>query len=128
MADEIDVGYHLSLNKSAGTGTLKFEKEVKRGRQLDDQSTAKKVSNTQTVGTTHEALALGDVTTPGWSVFTNLDATNFVEIGIDVTGTFHPFVKIKPGVEHPPVYLNTTAPYARADTADVELDYTILEQ
>lgn len=85
------------------------------------------IDQVQTIGfATHEALALGDVTTFGFASFKNLDGTNFVEIGIDDGGTFHPFIKLLAG-ESATVFL-TEAPYAKADTAAVDLDYIIVER
>ena len=59
-------------------------------------------------------------------VFSNIDETNFVEIGIDDGGTFHSFAKLKPG-EQGTIRLSTTAPYARSDTAATDLFYIIYE-
>ena len=89
--------------------------------QAADQSSALLIRNVQNIGTSDEALALGDVTTPGWSVFQNLDDTNFVEIGV---GSFTPFLKLKP-TEQCLVRLGTTAPRAQADTAAIDLFYII---
>jgi len=80
----------------------------------------------QAVGTSaHEALDVGDVATPGWCYLRNLDATNFVEIGVDVTGAFAPLIKLKAG--EPAVIRLAAAPYAKADTAAVKLEYLILD-
>jgi hypothetical protein len=88
-----------------------------------DQSTASLIRNTQNIGTSAEALALGGVTTPGFAVFQNLDDTNYVEIGVD-SGGFVAVVKLKPG-EQAILRLATTAPQARANTAAVDLFYII---
>jgi hypothetical protein len=91
------------------------------------QTTAKVVSQTQTIGqSAHEAIVLGDVSTPGRIKVENLDATNYVEIGIDVTGTFHPLVRVLPGAVEEFRLTPTAVPYAKANTAAVELDYEIL--
>jgi pantothenate kinase type III len=92
-----------------------------------DQTTARLIRNVQEIGfAAHEALALGDVGTPGFACFINLDDTNFVEIGIDVAAAFHAFAKLKAG-EQCVVRLGTAAPYAQADTAAVELFYIIYD-
>lgn len=76
----------------------------------------------------HEALTIGsDVGTAGWGEFRNLDTTNFVQIGLDVAGTFYPFAKLLPG-ESFPVPLATKDLYAKADTAAVQLELTVLER
>jgi hypothetical protein len=74
----------------------------------------------------HEALAMGDVSTAGWAYFKNLDATNFVTIGVDVSSTFYPFLKLKAG-EYCICPLGTSAPYAKADTAAVQLQFRIYD-
>ena len=76
----------------------------------------------------HEALPVsGDVATAGWAFFRNLDATHFVQVGLDVAAAFVPFLKLLPGEFAGPVRLATTAVYAKADTAAVALDWMILE-
>jgi len=90
-----------------------------------DQSLAFMVRNVQTISNAaHSALDLGSVVTPGWSVFVNLDTINYVEIGIDITGAFHPFLKLKFG-EQFVCRLGIAAPYAKANTAPVKLFYII---
>jgi hypothetical protein len=98
-----------------------------------NQSSAFLVRNVQTISNAaHSALDLGSVVTPGWAVFANLDTTNYVEVGIDVGGAFHPFLKLKPGQATPavsgeqfPCRLGVAAPYAKANTAPVKLFYII---
>jgi hypothetical protein len=81
--------------------------------------------NVQTISNAaHAALDKGSVVTPGFAVFQNLDATNYIEIGIDVGAAFHAFMKLKPG-EQGMARLGTTAPYALANTAPVSLFYII---
>lgn len=84
-------------------------------------------SGVPTIGfSAHEALVMQDVASAGWARFQNLDATNFVQIGVDSTGTFVPFLKLLPG-ESVFCRLGTNAPYAKADTAAVKLDYEIFQ-
>jgi len=58
-------------------------------------------------------------------MFRNLDATNFVEIGYDDSG-FKNVIKLKAG-ETFITRISQSAPYAKADTAAVELFYIIYE-
>lgn len=88
-----------------------------------DQASALLIRNVQNIGTSDEALTLGDVVTPGIALFQNLDDTNYVEIGVN-TGPFVPFMKLKPG-EIFLTRLGTTAPRAQANTAAVDLFYII---
>ena len=90
-----------------------------------DITAATVVGQVQDIGfSAHEALVLGDVVTPGFAWFHNLDGTNFVEIGIDVGATFYPFIKLLAG-QNTCCWMGTAAPYAKADTAAVELDYVL---
>ena len=74
----------------------------------------------------HEAIPMGDVTTAGWAVFKNVSAANYVEIGTDVAAAFVPSLKLKPA-EQFAVRLGTNAPYAKANTAAVQLQYRIYQ-
>jgi len=87
-----------------------------------------RVDGTQTIGfAAHEALTVTDLTTLGWAYFRNRDATNFVQIGVDVGGTFYPLIRLKNG-EGCVVRLDSGATvYAQADTAAVILERCIID-
>lgn len=120
MADEITTTTSIRL----ANGTVKTSRSP--GSIQADQATARYVANVQDIGfAAHEALDLGQVATPGVSWFMNQDDTNYVEVGIDDTGTFEPTVKLLPG-EDAKLRL-AGAPYAKANTAAVDLEYVILE-
>ncbi|AMV34324.1 hypothetical protein VN12_19520 [Pirellula sp. SH-Sr6A] len=122
MADEITTTFSLTYAK--GESRLSIP-----GKQLQvDSASYPKISNTQTVGTTHEALVLGDVTNCGAAYFVNTDPTNYVDIGVDVGGTFYGLIRLMPGDFAFAPRLATNAPYAKANTASVSLDYTIFSQ
>lgn len=78
------------------------------------------------VGTTHEAIPLGDVATRGIGYVKNLGPTNFVEIGVLVSGTFYGLHKVKVGESYP-IRFGSNAPYAKADTAAIKLEYEIYD-
>jgi hypothetical protein len=91
MASEITVTAGLQL----ANGNLKDTKSVSL---KVNQTTAKNYVTVQDVGTSHEAIAIpGDIATPGWAEFVNLDPTNYVEIGVVVSATFYPVAKLKAG-------------------------------
>ena len=73
------------------------------------------------------ALDLASISTQGFAHFINLDATNYIEIGVQVSSTFYPFVKLKAG-EACLLPLGTSAPFARANTASVNLDFVVCER
>ncbi len=72
------------------------------------------------------AIPLGSVSTLGWAWLKNLDTTNFLQVGVQVSGTFYPLIKMLPG-EVSLFRLGTSTPYARADTAACLMEYTILD-
>ena len=78
------------------------------------------------VHTSATEVPLGPVTTPGWAMFRNLDATNYVNLGYDDTG-FVAVMKIGAG-QCVVVSLDAVlaAPYVQAAVATCLLDYTIL--
>lgn len=94
------------------------------GSKLIDQATKRRVSNTQAIGTTEEALILGEITVCRWAYFENKDVTNYLEIGTVPVATFVPFLRLGPG-EYQIVQLATNAPFARANTLSCELNYCI---
>ena len=98
--------------------------------QLITQNTAvpTRVGGNQTIGfAAHEALAITDLTTLGVARFRNRDATNFVQIGVDVAATFYPLVRLNADKEWTFRLSQGITPYAKADTAAVVLQREILD-
>jgi hypothetical protein len=119
MANEISYQFQIILNNG------KLKDQYSSNSVSATQSTAALMRNVQSISNSaHSALDLGSVVTPGFAVFQNLDSTNYVEVGIDVTGTFYPFLKLKAG-EQGIVRLGISAPYAKANSAAVSLFYVI---
>ena len=121
MADEISYTAKLAVTKS----NLSYTRTVSDAVDMTG-STHNGGSPSIPITTAGTALALGDVTTPGWAFFRNLDATNFIEIGIQQGGVFYPFLKLKAG-DATACRLGTTAPYARANTAAARLEFAIFQ-
>lgn len=122
MANEISLTLGLRVIKD----NLKFVLEPAKIPR--DLTGSRRHSSTQTIGfAAHEALTTGDLATAGYALFVNLDATNYVEIGIDDSATFEPLAKLLPG-DWAILPLTTLAIYAKANTGAVELDYTIFER
>lgn len=123
MANEIT----LNLSIGCANGSYAFDRRISNVSVT--QSALGSVSNIQSVGfAAAEALVTGDITTPGYAIFRNLDATNFVTIG-DLDGaTFTPVIKLAAG-EPAMLRVGCTAARlaAKADTGAVKLEYTILE-
>ena len=115
MANEIRTQISQSLTNGNLTDSVSLAFNT-------DQATADAAGGSQTIGfAAHEAVVLGDVSSIGPSYFANLDATNFVELGIDDTGTFVPIIKIMPGEAALFQPASGVTLYAQADTAAVKI-------
>ena len=125
MADEITVSTSLKLaNGDLATMTI-----ASRTQQITQNTAAPaRAGGTQTIGfAAHEALVVTDLTTVGVARFRNRDAANFVEIGVDVSGTFYPVVRLNFGEEWIFRLSQGVTYYAQADTAAVIMDRDILD-
>ena len=80
MANEITTSASLTVNRSGATFTG-------LGVNTITQAGSPSIANTQTIGTTSEALLIGDVTAVGYWFLKNLDASNYVEISLQSTVT-----------------------------------------
>lgn len=102
--------------------------EMGPGIQYFDQAAQGRSANTQTIGTTQEALVIGsDIAVPGVAYFRNIDPTNYIELGLVVSATFYPFAKIKPGEAYVLRIAAGAAYYAKANTTAAKLDNVVLE-
>ncbi len=81
------------------------------------------IKNTMSVGTTPTIIPLGQVSSPHWAFFKNVDPTNFITIFNGVSGSS--FLKLYPGEGHPAALDETGTYYAMADSADANLQYLI---
>lgn len=122
MAQEISISISLGVTK----GNLR-DSIALSGRFDLAASAPVKASGIAIIGTgSHEAIPLGDLGTPGFVLLRNLDDTNYVEVGKDSTGSFVPFLKLKAG--EPAIFrLSSAAPYAKANTGNVRLQYEIYD-
>lgn len=118
MANELTL--NASLNFTKGTRKVLISKA---NIQVDVAGTDF-VHMTQTIGTSAEALDLGDITTPGYIFIFNRDTTNFIEVRDGASGA--DVVKVGPG-KVALFELATATPNAIADTAAVEVEYVIIE-
>lgn len=122
MGNEISYQFQLRLANGDLSDTYSSPS------QRTDQTNAKLIRNVQEIGTSEEVLASGDITTPGWSVFVNLDDTNYVEVGHFTGGTFYEFLKLKPGDQMIcRVGIQPGELYAKADTGALSLFYIIYD-
>jgi hypothetical protein len=125
MADEITLVSSLRVAKSS----LSIEK--RQATQRVDMAGTDYSAGTQSIPTTAGGTAVtvaAAVGTPGISRFTNTDATNYVELGRQVAGSFYVFVKLLPGEWFDFRLGCTTAQlFALANTSAVTLEHIIVE-
>jgi hypothetical protein len=112
MANKITIT--MSMKWTDGSGSTLEAK----GTNLIDQAGDNVIENIQNVGTSAEAVVMGDVA-PGYVAFKNLDTTNFVTIGSD-NAVANVICKLKAGeIAIVPTALSSI--YAKADTAGIRL-------
>lgn len=76
------------------------------------------------VGITATLIPLGQVTTPHWAYFKNMDSANYLTIRNGASGA--DLLKLLPGEAAFVPLLDTSVPYAIANTAPCILEYLIL--
>ena len=119
MANEIS----LTISASLTNGNLKDT--FSPGQIQVTQTTPRLHNSVVAAATTAEVLVLGDITDVGYAFFRNLDATNFVHIGVGTTGGIAALVKLMAGqVCCMPLTTGSTF-MVEADTSPVELRMTL---
>ncbi len=122
MANEITLSGSLAYSDSEGSSL-----SLALSALMATAATKKFVYAKQNIGITEEAIGLGEVTSLGWALFINRDATNFIELRVATAGT--KFARIHPG-KFALFFIGSgiTAPFAIADTAPVQMEYLICSQ
>ena len=123
MANEIRVDNRLTVNNGSLSITRTPVKQI-------NMSGSSYSSIVQSIATTAAgtAVTIGSaVATYGVALFVNLDITNYVQIGVQVTGTFYPLLKLKPGESALCRLAPSTTVYAVADTSAVKLETIVVE-
>lgn len=92
---------------------------------VEAQSGAQNIANIQEVGTSAEAIVLGDVAPPFWLYLENLGPTNYVEV--DSANTFDNFSQKIPAGKGILLLPQTATIYAKANTAGISLKVTAVE-
>lgn len=123
MSNEITISQGLSCRN----GT--FVQPNIGGSSTADQTTAGGgLPGFQTIGTSHEAIDTSDLTAVGWAIFKNIDGTNYVEIGLDVSSTFYPLARMNAGEMAGPFRIAAGVTlYARANTASCNIQAVVLD-
>lgn len=122
MADELQVDFGMRYVKNGNQVSV-----PNKTLEIDVGSTLY-LGVTQDIGTTYEALYVTGLSTGGAAYFYNNDPTNYVDIGLEVSAAFQPLIRIPPQTFAFLPRLSTTALFARANTAAVNLSYFIFQQ
>lgn len=118
MANEIAVTVGLTFTKSGVTSTADL------ATTNFDMTGTDYIRRTQLVGTSEEALDVGEIGTAGWMYVKNNHATQTVSFrGGSAEADF---VKLKAG-ESAVFRLASDTPYAIASGADTNIEYLIIE-
>jgi hypothetical protein len=98
MANEATVQSSLTVRKLSGSRPL-IDQRLGGQFQADVAGTKGPSPGAVTVTTSGTDVDLSELTQPGLVVFSNQDATNYVEVGIREPGTstFYPFLELLPG-------------------------------
>lgn len=118
MANELTLSGSLSFSKGGVTAS------ASKTGLLVTVSGTEYTELIQEIGTSEEALTIGDIGTLGYVYIENLDATNFVEIRPG-SGTAD-LIKIKAG-EFAIFRAALNGPYAIADTAACRVKLVLIE-
>lgn len=119
MSAEITVSVSLALND----GVVDVASPPASGLRFDFSGT-KYTKHAQTIGTSEEAIDLGEITTPGWIVAINRDKTNYVELRLG-TGASLDMIKLpaKNGCALFHAGSDMSAPFAIANTAACRVEF-----
>ena len=116
MANEISIDARMSCKN----GSLQLS-IVPGGRTVNQAVARGGNPGTVSVGTAEQVLTFGDLTTPGYCLMQNLDATNYVAVGPTSSGAMVAALRLLAG-EYALLRLAPAAVYrAKAHTAAVNL-------
>ncbi len=120
MANEITLNASLAYEDSEDADVLMDVVD-----KLATVSVKRYVKGKQSIGTSEEAINLGDLSAPGYALFRNRDETNFINLKVATAGAI--FAKLLPGeIALLRLGSGAQAPYAIADTAACQLEYLIV--
>ncbi|MEM9354586.1 MAG: hypothetical protein AAGB04_00090 [Pseudomonadota bacterium] len=117
MANEATLSINLQFSKGGKSASMRAG-----GLQVDVAGT-KYIQNVQTIGTSAEAIDLGDIAAPGLMMVRNRNASGSINFREGASGA--DFVKVLAG-EVATFRLAGTAPYA-IGTENSEIEYLIVE-
>jgi len=119
MADEATIRVSLSFAKGSTVVSLSL------GPTKFDVAGSNALHNRQKIGTSEEAVLVGDVAAGGYFVAVNRDATNFVELRAG--SGLADLARLEPGDVCLFRLTDDATLYAISDTAECELEYAIVD-
>lgn len=120
MANEITVNASLAYEDSENADVL-----LDVAGLLANVSVKRFVHLKQSIGTSEEAINIGDLSAPGYAIFRNRDSTNYIELKVATGGAI--FAKLLPGeVALLRLGSGAQAPYAIANAASCQLEFLIV--
>lgn len=122
MANEITVTARLRATK----GYLSVDRSVSKTSNMYGTHMSDNIQSIPTSAAGTAITITAGVASAGWAWVRNTDTTNYIDIGVQVSGTFYPLIRLYPGEGHP-MRLAMLTPYARANTAAVDLEFCALE-
>lgn len=117
MANEITVSLSAQYTNGVDTET------INRSGSTISVTTVPRAAGTALVGTSEEAIPLGDVSATGVAFFQNMDTTNPVDI-YRTTGDSAPLIRLRAG-QWAWVPIQGSTVFAKATTAACNLVYKI---
>ena len=122
MADEITLSGSLEFKSSTINESLR-----KSGIRFDSDGT-QLLKNIQSVGTSAEAIILGECTAPGHYMAVNLDNTNFVTLQRATGEAAFAELEANGGFALFKWAAGATAPFIKADTAACKVAYLLINR
>lgn len=120
MANEITLNALVQYEDSEST-----EAELGVTDILKTVATKRVTRLKQSVGTSEEAIDLGDITSPGYAILINRDATNYIDLKVATAGAI--FARLDPnsGMAMLKLGSGAQAPFAIANTAACQMEILI---
>jgi len=119
MANEIQFNANFQVNNPATGGGFTDQAVINVQITQNAQGVFAELPTVPTTaaGTAYTFTGLA---TPGWALLQNLDSTNYVEFGVQVAGTFYPFVRLNAGEQCLLRLSQGLSLYGRANTSGVK--------
>jgi hypothetical protein len=128
VANEITLGGSIAYSDSENTEDALTLTDV-----VKSVSTKRIAHLKQNVGTSEEAVKLGDLSAPGYALFVNRDPTNYIELKVATSGAI--FAKLDPdtnsdgkgGFALLKLGSGAQAPYAIANTGACQMEIFLID-